>query len=151
MDRQEKDWECRSISNYRGISQAGGLGKERAHPSVSVPLTDVCLCVYVCMCVCLYVCMCVCLYVCMCVCVCVCVRERYFVTSSPPISPMHVVGLPKNDGSSVNIDASISEGAGIPSDETPFGAARKRTRKQMPDARQPRRNLTVSTRDCPCI
>ena len=131
MDRQEKDWKCRSISNDRGISQAGGLGKERAHPSVSVPLTDVCLCVYVCM--------------------CVCVCARYFVTSSPPISPMHVVGLPKNDGSSVNIDASISEGAGIPSDETPFGAARKRTRKQMPDARQPRRNLTVSTRDCPCI
>lgn len=41
--------------------------------------------------------------------------------SSPPISPMHAVGLPKNDGSSVNIDASISEGASIPSDETPFG------------------------------
>lgn len=53
MDRQEKDWKCRSISNDRGISQAGGLGKERAHPSVSVPLTDVCLCVYVCMCVCM--------------------------------------------------------------------------------------------------
>jgi len=33
----------------------------------------VCVCVYVCVYVCVCVCVCVCVYVCVCVCVCVCV------------------------------------------------------------------------------